>query len=68
VGQIKGLLSQNIYLRKGELKSSSLLEYKRAKGSPPERKAQRIKRKNAYFQLRGVVVEGRGDGDVDVDE
>ncbi len=53
------------YLRKGELKSSSLLEYKRKKGSPPERKAPQIKRKNAYSQLRGVVAEGRGDVDVD---
>ncbi len=68
MGQIKGLLSRNIYLRKGELKSSSLLEYKREKGSPLERKAAQIKRKNAYSQLRGVVAEGRGDVDVDVDE
>jgi hypothetical protein len=36
VGQIKGLLSQHIYSKKGELKSSSLLERKRAKGSSPE--------------------------------
>jgi hypothetical protein len=33
-----------------------------------QRKAPRIKRKNAYSKLWGVVAEGRGDGDVDVDE
>jgi hypothetical protein len=32
-------------LKKGELKSSSLLDRKRAKGSLPEKKAPRIKKK-----------------------
>jgi hypothetical protein len=58
VGPIKGLLSQHIYLRKGELKSSP----------HPSKKSTTDKRKNAYFKLRGVAAEGRGDVDVDVDE
>jgi hypothetical protein len=35
---------------------------------PVREKASQIKRKNAYSNLRGVVAEGRDDGDVDVDE
>jgi hypothetical protein len=67
VGQIKGILSRHIYLRKGELRSSSLLVYKRANGSLPK-KSTTDKRKNAYCKLWGVVAEGRGDVDVDGDE
>ncbi len=37
VGQNKGLLSRHVYKRKGELKSSSFLKHKRAKGSPPKK-------------------------------
>ncbi len=43
-----------------------MLEYKRAKGSPP-RKAPRMK-KDAYSKLWGVVAEGRDEVDVDVGE
>jgi hypothetical protein len=35
---------------------------------PAREKVSRIKRKNIYSKLRGVVAEGRGDVDVDVDE
>jgi hypothetical protein len=42
VGQIKGLLSQNIYSRKESwTRALSLTEY-RAKGSPPEKKSTDI--------------------------
>jgi hypothetical protein len=44
-----------------------LLESKWAKGSPPK-KSTTDERKNAYSKLQGVVAEGRGDVDVDVDE
>jgi hypothetical protein len=40
VDRIKVLLSQQAF-SKGELKSSSLLDRKRAKGSPPEKKHHR---------------------------
>ncbi len=67
MGWIKELILQHIYSKKGELESSSLLDWNRAKGSPPE-KRNHWKRKNAYSKLRGVVTEGRGDVDGDVDE
>jgi hypothetical protein len=44
-----------------------LLEYKKAKCSPPKESTM-DKRKNAYSKLRDVVAEGRCDVDVDVDE
>jgi hypothetical protein len=44
-----------------------LFESKRAKGSPPK-KSTTDKGKTAYSKVRGVVAEGRGDVDVDVDE
>jgi hypothetical protein len=67
VGQTKGY-SHDIYLRKGELKSSSLLDQKREKEQLAREKAPRIKRKNAVSKLWGVVAEGRGDVDGDEDE
>jgi hypothetical protein len=57
VGPI-GPTPQGRGLRKGELKSSP----------HPPKKSTTDKRKNAYFKLRGVAAEGRGDVDVDVDE
>ncbi len=44
--------------KKGELKSSYLLEWKRAKGSPPEKKHHRSKRKNAYSKLQVLLQKG----------
>jgi hypothetical protein len=40
--------------KKGELKSSSLQDWKRAKASTPEKKHHGLKRKNTYSKLWGV--------------
>ncbi len=55
-------------LRTGEMKSTLCLTEKRVKGQKAREKAQRIRIKNAYSKPWGVVAEGKGDGDVDVDE
>jgi hypothetical protein len=44
------------------------LTEKGQKRQPAREKAPRIKRNNAYSKLRGVVAEGRGDVNGDVDE
>jgi hypothetical protein len=49
------------------LKISLYLNTKGQKAACHE-KAPQIKRKNAYSKLRGLVAEGRGDVDVDVDD
>ncbi len=53
-------------LEKGELENSSKLDWKRAKGSPQNKKASHIKRKNCLLQLRVTLQMGEDeDGDDD---
>jgi hypothetical protein len=62
------IVSGHISIRKGGLKSSSLLKHKRAKGSPSKKKASWLK-KDACSRLQGVVVaEGKDEVGVDVGE
>jgi hypothetical protein len=55
-------------LKKGELKTSSLLYRKKGKRQPAREKAPQIKRKDCLLLTLGVVEEGRDDDDDSEDE
>jgi hypothetical protein len=57
VSQIKGLLSRDIYSKKGELKNSSLLDRKRQKAAC-QRKSTTDKKERWLTLNSGVVAEG----------
>jgi hypothetical protein len=57
-GQNKRATFTTYLLKKGELESSSLLDRKRAKGSLPEKKHHRWKRKITYSKVRVLIQKG----------
>jgi hypothetical protein len=59
VGRIKGLLSENIYLKKGELDNSSKPDRIKVKRQPAREKTPWIKRNNYLLLLLVMLADGK---------